>query len=106
MQKAFSLNQDEQQQAAQLEGEHRDLLAQLGAISLDRKRIKKALPANEEKQRGLLRRVIDRHGVEQYTAARLQGTNLVVEIPDAPPALPAPPPIDGHVNGAAVEKEN
>lgn len=97
MQKAYSLSIEEQTEVSQLENEQRNLLAQLGAISIDKKRIKKALPANEEKQRALLRKIVERHGVTQYTAARLQSGNLVVEVPDE--AVEVIPP--GKANGAA-----
>jgi hypothetical protein len=84
MQKAFSLQPDEQRQASQLEDEQRTLLAQFGSIELQRKAIRKRLPQIEEQQRTLVRNVVQRVGVTQFTAARLEQGNLLVDIPNAP----------------------
>lgn len=106
MQRAYSLQPNEQQEAAALEQEHRNLLAQYGALMIDKARIRKALPASEEKQRALLRRCLERHGVTQFNAARMDGPNILVELPDAPEALTPPPAIpEAHVNGKAAVQE-
>jgi DNA anti-recombination protein RmuC len=110
MQKAFSLQPEETQHAKQLEEEQRNLLAQLGSMGLQKKAINKRLPQIEEEQRKLVRGVVSRVGVEQFSAARIDGTNLLIEIPDAPAPAPAPAlpvPIDGgKPNGSAANIEN
>jgi len=104
MQKAFSLQPEEIRQARALEDEQRNLLAQLGSMSLQKKQITKRLPQIEEEQRKFLRSAVARVGVEQFNAARIEGPNLLVDIPDQPAA---PPTGDGsqqsaaHTNGAA-----
>jgi hypothetical protein len=96
MQKAYSLQPHEQQQAQQLEEEHRNLLAEYGRITLSGQQIRKLLPGLEEKQRALLRSVVARNGVNQFNAARFDGANVIVDVPDAPAepvaALPAARP--------------
>ena len=102
MQRAYSLQPNEQQEAAALEAEHRNLLAQYGALMIDKARIKKALPASEEKQRQLLRRCLERHGVTQFNAARMDGMNILVDLPDEAALAPVGPvPVPPHVNGKA-----
>jgi len=103
MQKAYSLQPEEIRQAKQLEEEQRNLLAQLGSMSLQKKQITKRLPQIEEEQRRMIRGVVERCGVSQYNFARVDGSNLVVEVPDQPP-----PPMENskpesaaHTNGAA-----
>jgi len=100
MQRAFSLQPEEHKQVQALETEQRNLLAQLGQMSLEKKRITKRLPQIEEAQRGLVRTVVQRVGVEVFNAARIDGANLLLDIPDAPLAPPAPP--DGKPNGSAA----
>jgi hypothetical protein len=105
MQKAFSLQQNEMQQASQLDEERRNLLADYGAIELNRERIRNRLPQVEQAQRELVQRAVERVGVERYTTARFDRTNLVVELPDEP-QLPAPPPsgdAESHPNGAVKQ---
>jgi hypothetical protein len=103
MQKAYSLQPDEVRQAKQLEDEQRQLLAQYGSLELQRKAIKKRLPQIEEQQRGIVRNAIGRIGVTQFSAARIDGTNLLVEVPDETPA--AAPVASEHVNGAAANTQ-
>jgi hypothetical protein len=105
MQKAFSLQPEEAQHARQLEEEQRNLLAQLGSMTLQKKAINKRLPQIEEEQRKLVRSAVGRCGVEQFSAARIDGTNLLIEIPDAPPA-PLMPIDGGKPNGSAANIEN
>ena len=58
MQKAFSLQQNEMQQASQLDEERRNLLADYGAIELNRERIRNRLPQVEQAQRELVQRAV------------------------------------------------
>jgi hypothetical protein len=104
MQKAYSLQPEEIRQAQQLQNEQRDLLAQLGSMSLEKKRISKRIPQIEEDQRKLVRSAVARVGVDQFSAARIDGSNLILEVPDQ--AAPAPPGASdqqsaAHTNGAA-----
>lgn len=99
MQKAYSLQPDEQRQVVQLEDEHRTLLAQYGALEIDRRRIRKRLPQIEEQQRALVRTVVGRLGVTQFNAARLEGPNLILDVPGDP----QPQPQVIRTNGAAPD---
>lgn len=105
MQKAFSLQPEEYQATRQLEEEQRSLLAQLGAMTLDKKRIRKRLPQIEEEQRKLVRGVVQRCNVQQFNAARIDGNNLLLDLPDAPPP-PTAPAIDGGKPNGAPALEN
>jgi hypothetical protein len=92
MQKAFGLQQNELFQAALLEDEHKTLLAQYGALTLEERRIRETLPQVEEKQRSLVRMVTDRIGIRQFITARIERGTLIVDLPDEPaPAMPALP---------------
>lgn len=104
MQKAFSLQQAELQEAAQLENEHKNLLAQYGALEIDRKRIKKAIPAAEEKQRALLRRILANHGITSFNAAKLDGMNILVDVPEGAPEAPVVMMPPKRVNGEAAQE--
>jgi hypothetical protein len=103
MQKAYNLQPDELRQVKQLEEEQRQLLAQYGSLELQRKAIKKRLPQIEEQQRGIVRNAVQRLGVTQFNAARIDGSNIVVDVPDGTPMAVAP--AAEHVNGAAAERQ-
>lgn len=105
MTKAFSLQPEEQRMAKGLEEEQRNLLAQLGSISLQKKNIKKRLPQIEDEQRKLVRGVVARVGVDQFNAARIDGNNLILDIPEG---MPTPQPIDlaPPPNGHAADQSN
>jgi hypothetical protein len=79
-------------QAKQLEEEQKTLLAQLGSIGLQKKAINKRMPQIEEEQRKLVRAVIQRVGVDQFNAARIDGNNLYVEVPGELRTMPPPAP--------------
>jgi hypothetical protein len=98
MQKAFSLQPEEIRQTKQLEEEQRNLLAQFGAIEIQRKQIRKRLPQIEEEQRKLVRNVTQRVGIEQFNAARIDGGNLLLDLPDQP----LPPTGDGDSQPSAA----
>src|SRR5215467_4368803 len=88
MQKAYSLQPDEMRQASQLEEEQKTLLARYGALEIDRKNIRKRLPQIEEQQRGLIRNIVQRLGIQQFNAARVDGNNVIVDTPDQPALVP------------------
>jgi hypothetical protein len=102
MQKAFSLQPEEVRQARQLDDEQQRLLAQFGSLELQRRAIKKRLPQIEEQQRGIVRNAISRLNITQFNAARIDGTNLLVEVSDEPVS----PVSTQQVNGAAAEATN
>jgi hypothetical protein len=103
MQKAFSLQPDEVRQAMAIDEERKNLLAQYGALELERKRVRKTLPTLDERQRGLVRTALSRLKIDQFNGARIDNGNLIVDLPDdAAAALPAPPAAE-HVNGVATE---
>lgn len=97
MQKSFSLQHDEQRDAMGFEDEQRNLLAQLGSMSLQKKAIMKRLPEIEEEQRKLVRRVVARVGVEQFSAARIANGNVLVDVPDELP-IPSAQKVNGAVS--------
>lgn len=111
MQKAFNLQPHETQQSQQLEAERLDLLAQLGAMKLEDERIRARLPQVVEEQRKLVRGTVQRLGIERYNSAIFREGNVIVDVPDEPPAPPAgnepaPPAPDAasqHTNGAAKQ---
>ena len=94
MQRAYSLKPQEQQQAYQLEEQQKNLMARYGAITLERAAIRKQIPLLEEQQRTLLRSLLAAHNVSEFQAARIEGGNLMVQMPDEPPAAPVPIPAD------------
>jgi hypothetical protein len=107
MQKAYSLQPQEHKQLLAIEEEHKQLLARYGATQLDRKQILKAIPVCEEKQRSLMRDIIARQGVTQFNAARFDGANVIVDVPDEPVAEmlpPAPQKAAKVINGAPAER--
>lgn len=96
--KAFSLSTSEQQHYQQLEGEHQRLTAQFGALTLEMEEVRKALAMSQEKQRVLVTAAILRQGVTQFNAARIEGPNLICEVPES--ALEPIPNRPTLINGA------
>ena len=107
MQKAFSLQQFEIAQAQTLEEERRNLLARLGGLTLEMENVRGQIPGLDQRSRSLVQAVAQRAGVPNFLNARIDGGNLVCELPDEPPAaapsLPAAIQTDiGRVNGEAI----
>jgi len=96
MQKAFSLQQNELNQANALEEERKNILAQIGALTLDMETARAALPVADQKRRQFLASLVQHYGVTDYRGARLENGNLICDLPDAPEP-PAIPP--SRVNG-------
>ena len=101
MQKAFSLQPDETRQVSGLEEEQKTLLARYGSMEIERKNIRKRLPQIEEQQRALLRNVVQRLGIQQFNAARIDGSNIILDLPDQPaPVVPTAEVVPQRTNGA------
>jgi len=96
MQKAFSLQQNEINQAQALEEERKNVLAQIGALTIDMENARAALPIVEQKRRQFLGALVQQYGVTDYRGARLENGNLICDLPDAPVPAAIPP---GRVNG-------
>lgn len=104
MQKAFSLQPGEQQQLENIRAEQQRLLAQYGEATIVRREAKKALATAQDKQRNLLNSTVSRQGITNFIAARFEGNNLIVEIPDEPQAPKINGPAKGATDGMAVQK--
>jgi hypothetical protein len=111
MQKAFSLQPHETAQAQALDEERRNLLARLGAATLEMESVRGQLPTLDQRGRTLVQSIAQRTGVREFISARIDGANLVCEVPNEP----APPHVAtldslttgiesdiGHVNGEAI----
>jgi hypothetical protein len=104
MERAYNLQSDELQQQQQLELEQRDCLAQFGALTLQMEQCRARLPQIEERQRSLITQVARRHGAANYLTARIAGTNLVCQFPDAIPDDGPQSIRTFKANGAAAEE--
>jgi hypothetical protein len=102
MQKAFNLQPEEIRHASAIDEERKNLLAQYGALELERKRIRKTLPSLDERQRAMVRTVLSRLKIDQFNGARIDNGNLIVDLPDEAVAA-APALVAERVNGAAAE---
>jgi len=104
--KAFSLQPHELQHVEQLQQEQQKLLAQFGALSLDLEAVRQQLTASQEKQRVLVAAAVMKNGIQNFTNARIEGKNLVCEVPDDPPQGDLKPALvngpGGKVDGLAV----
>jgi hypothetical protein len=101
MQRAFSLQPHEINQAQQIDEERKTVLAQIGALTLDMETARAQLPVVEQKRRQYLANLVQLYGITDYRAARLEGGNLICDLPDAPQAqAPPDPPLPApRVNG-------
>ena len=106
MQKAYSLDPHEMRQAQQLDEERRTVLAQIGALTLDMEAARAQLPIVEQRRRQHLQSLVDQHGIKEYRSARIEGNNLICDMPDMPVPAAAPVAVP-RVNGGleAIEKE-
>lgn len=116
MQKAFSLEPHDLQQTQKLDQERTEVLAQIGALTLDMETARASLPLVERKRREHLAGLVQKFGVTEYRSAAIQGNNLVCDLPDPPPQPLSDPrfaqgrvtgidgPSDGKTNGMAIEK--
>ena len=106
--KAYSLNNHEIAQAQALEEERRNLLARFGGITLEMETIRAQLPQLDQRSRALVQTVVQRAGVPEFRTARIDGANLICDLPDEPmqPETPhAGPVVDiQRVNGEAAAK--
>lgn len=106
MQKAFSLQPHERQQAQQLDEERKTILAQIGALTLDMESARAQLPIVEQKRRQHLQNLIQQYCVGDYRAAKLEDGNLICDVVEAQEPkgpLPVPPRVNGSLE--AIEKE-
>jgi hypothetical protein len=96
MERTFDLNQTELMRVQQLQAENQQLLARYGAATLELESIKPALGQVQERQRDLIGQALARHGVQNFQAARIEGTNLIARLPDelmtGATGVTAPPP--------------
>lgn len=88
MERAYDLQPHEMQQQQALEQEHRQLMAQFGAMTYQLEQVRARIPQIEERQRTLANQVIARHGVTNFLNARIIGNHLVCTLPDEPLAMP------------------
>jgi hypothetical protein len=106
MQKAFSLQPHETAQAQALDEERRNLLARLGGATLEMEAVRSQLPTLDQRGRTLVQSVAQRVGVREFLTARIDGPNLVCELPNetpAPPSLASGIESDiGRINGEAI----
>lgn len=104
MQKAYSLQPNEINQAQQLDEERKTCLAQIGALTLDMETARAQLPLVDQKRRQYLQSLVERYGVTEYRSARIDGNNLVCDLPDGPSAQASPLPVPdaGKPNGVEV----
>jgi hypothetical protein len=84
MQKAYSLQQFEIAQAQALEEERRNLLARFGAVTLEMESVRAQIPALEQRLRTLVQAAAQRVGTRNFINARIEGPNLICEMPDEP----------------------
>lgn len=104
MQKAFSLAPNEVQQTQQLDQERTEVLAQIGALTLDMETARASLPLVERKRREYLATLVRKYGVTEYRTASIQGGNLVCDLPDGPQTMQPPEALTGDAklaNGRA-----
>jgi len=102
MQKAFSLQPNEMNQATALDEERKTVLAQIGALTLDMETARAALPVVEQKRREFLASLVKQYQVGDYRSARLEGSNLICDMPDPPQAMP-PQRVNGGMEVLAKE---
>jgi phosphoglycolate phosphatase-like HAD superfamily hydrolase len=100
MQKAYSLQSHEINQAQQLDEERKTVLAQIGALTLDMEAARAQLPIVEQRRRQHLQNLVQQHGVTEYRSARIEGPNLICDVPDEQPAQQIPQL--GRTNGLEV----
>ena len=89
MQKAYSLQQFEIAQAQTLEEERRNLLARFGAVTLEMEGVRAQIPALEQRLRTLVQAAAQRVGTRNFINARIEGPNLICEMPDEPVIAPS-----------------
>jgi len=108
MEKTFQLDQREVTQSTQMDQERTQVLAMVGALSLDMEQAKKNLEMATERQRAFIRQLLNNRGVERYDQARIQNNTLFATVPDeapAPPAAPAEPARPPErVNGPTTQR--
>jgi hypothetical protein len=91
MQKAFSLQPNEVNQAQQIEEERKNVLAQIGALTLDMEQARAQLPVVEQRRRQYLQTLVQQYGVTEFRTARIEGNNLICDVADGPQPLPPTP---------------
>jgi hypothetical protein len=106
MERAYDLDQRELSRAAQLQQENQTLLARFGAATLEIETCRAAFPKLLEKQRELINDAVQRHGVESFLGARIEGRHVVCQMPDSVADGPsAPVPIHKANGGIAIPAE-
>jgi hypothetical protein len=102
MERAYDMNPSEIGRAQRLESQNQELLARIGSATLELEQCKAQLPQIRDQQRALLSEIVGRHGIQNFVAARIDGHNIRVQLPDEPQVVPAPAPIImQQVNGKA-----
>src|SRR5262245_11009306 len=89
MDRSYTLEQNERVRAANLEMQHQQTLAAIGAATLQLDANKTQLPVIEQSQRQLVQDAVMRLGVQNFQAARIEAGNLIVRFADQP-TLDAP----------------
>jgi hypothetical protein len=100
MEKAFPLDQKETTQLQQLDQERTQVLAVIGALSLDMEAAKKNLEASAERQRTFIRQALEKRNVERYENAQVRNGAILATVPDGIPLAVA------EAADATVERVN
>lgn len=99
MTKSFPLDQNEMMAIAACHAEHRNLMEEYGANTIERERLRRAIPQAEQQKLQFVRGLAAKKGARGYLSARVEGNALVCEFADEPAPAPEPPP--QAINGAA-----
>lgn len=108
MQRAFSLQPYEVAQAQTLDQERQALFGRFGALTLEMEAVRAQLPSVEQRTRTMIQSFAQRIGVRNYSSARIDGANLICELPEEAPQPTPPPAVIEHaevqrINGEPVK---
>ena len=87
MEKSFQLEPREMQNLQALETERKEVLAQIGALSLDMEAAKKKLAGSMEAQKHFLRNALSNRGLDNFQTAKLVGNEIIVTLSEDMPNL-------------------
>jgi hypothetical protein len=82
MEKTYQLDQREAVMLNQLDQERTQVLAVIGALSLDMEQARKNLDTVAERQRAFIRQALSIRDVDRYENAKTANGTLIVTLPD------------------------
>ena len=102
--RAYSLQNHERELFETCANQRRILLARLGEITLEREGLIEQIKTMEERYRTLLGEAVMRNGAQaSFQNARIEGANLICDVPDQMPDAPLPLKPEVLINGRDVD---